>query len=215
MANFTFPTGNTGSSPTIGRSVNLLGDDGSNAGSVTVASVLGQVTQADFKGVFAASGSNINYFTVTPGATGNPVTLQSSSSSDTNVDINIAPKGTGAINLNSSGGVVSAAFHYLEGGARSKSNFVIQSSGSPLYYLHVDSGTQDLIFTNTGNTDTVRITQAGAIVPSGFNNPTITAGSGAPSGTMPNGSIYLRSGGSTGTRWYVSTGSAWNAVSGV
>lgn len=45
--------------------------------------------------------------------------------------------------------------------------------------------------------------------------PTITAGTGAPSGTQPNGSLYLRSDGTTGARLYVSTGSTWNAVSGV
>jgi hypothetical protein len=47
-------------------------------------------------------------------------------------------------------------------------------------------------------------------------NPTTwTSGSGVPTGTQPNGSIYTNATGTTGTRLYVSTGTAWNAVAGV
>lgn len=43
----------------------------------------------------------------------------------------------------------------------------------------------------------------------------IQAGNGAPSGSAASGSLYLRQDGSTGSRLYVSSGSGWNAVSGV
>lgn len=43
----------------------------------------------------------------------------------------------------------------------------------------------------------------------------LTSGAGAPSGTQPNAALYSRNDGSTGTRLYVSTGSAWTGVSGV
>jgi hypothetical protein len=50
---------------------------------------------------------------------------------------------------------------------------------------------------------------------------TITAGSGAPTGNAPNGSLYLRYDGGTGTRLYVNTsgastsGTTWTPIAGV
>ncbi len=45
---------------------------------------------------------------------------------------------------------------------------------------------------------------------------TITSGTSAPASTQPAGSIYLKEGGATGARLYVSAGSGtWNAISGV
>jgi hypothetical protein len=40
----------------------------------------------------------------------------------------------------------------------------------------------------------------------------ITSGAGAPTATLPNGSMYLRSDSGAGSSWYRSTGSAWVAV---
>lgn len=42
-------------------------------------------------------------------------------------------------------------------------------------------------------------------------DPTITAGSGAPSDAEPNGSIYLRTGGASGTTLYIRASGAWVA----
>lgn len=42
-------------------------------------------------------------------------------------------------------------------------------------------------------------------------DPTITAGSGAPSEAEPNGSIYLRTGGASGTTLYIRASGAWVA----
>jgi hypothetical protein len=50
------------------------------------------------------------------------------------------------------------------------------------------------------------------------NAPTFTTGNGAPSGgnVQPNGSLYIRRDGSTGTRWYISAGGGtWTAVAGI
>jgi hypothetical protein len=45
---------------------------------------------------------------------------------------------------------------------------------------------------------------------------TITSGTSAPASTQPAGSIYLKEGGATGARLYVSAGGGtWNAISGV
>lgn len=45
---------------------------------------------------------------------------------------------------------------------------------------------------------------------------TITSGTDAPSSTQPAGSLYLRAGGSSGSRLYISAGAgSWNAVAGV
>jgi hypothetical protein len=46
--------------------------------------------------------------------------------------------------------------------------------------------------------------------------PYITAGSGAPSASLPSGSIYINTSGGVGTRIYVSQGSgSWLAIAGV
>src|SRR5579863_1773955 len=58
------------------------------------------------------------------------------------------------------------------------------------------------------------MTKPGASV-TGASTPTISSGSGAPSINQPNSSLYLNLTGATGSRLYVSTGSGWNAVSGV
>ena len=42
-------------------------------------------------------------------------------------------------------------------------------------------------------------------------DPTITAGSGAPSNAEPNGSIYLRTGGASGTTLYIRASGSWVA----
>ena len=50
----------------------------------------------------------------------------------------------------------------------------------------------------------------------GSSGAVIVSGTGAPTTPVyPNGSLYQRIDGTTGTRWYVSTGSAWTPVAGV
>ena len=57
------------------------------------------------------------------------------------------------------------------------------------------------------------ITLAGATVISAAGGPTIRAGTGAATGTQPNGSLWLRTDGTTGARLYVSAGAGtWAAV---
>ena len=43
-------------------------------------------------------------------------------------------------------------------------------------------------------------------------SPTVTSGSGAPSASEPNGSVYLRTGGAAATTLYLRVSSAWVAV---
>lgn len=47
----------------------------------------------------------------------------------------------------------------------------------------------------------------------GSSGPTITVGTGAPSHTPPNGSIYLRTDGTASTTLYVRAAGAWSALS--
>lgn len=44
-------------------------------------------------------------------------------------------------------------------------------------------------------------------------SPTVTSGSGAPSASEPNGSLYLRTGGAAATTLYARVSGAWVAVS--
>jgi hypothetical protein len=63
---------------------------------------------------------------------------------------------------------------------------------------------------------TGRVTLSDSLQIGGGSGPTWTSGAGAPSSSQPNGSLYSRTDGSTGSRLYVSAGGgSWNAVSGV
>lgn len=48
MADFTFPTGNTGANPTVSRTANILMADSTNVGSALLSAALGQITWNDF-----------------------------------------------------------------------------------------------------------------------------------------------------------------------
>ena len=47
----------------------------------------------------------------------------------------------------------------------------------------------------------------------GYGGPTITSGTGAPSHSAPNGSVFLRTDGTASTTLYVRAGGAWSALS--
>ena len=74
---------------------------------------------------------------------------------------------------------------------------------------------------NSGSNTRFYATDAGQFVvwvPSegvalGWGGPTITSGTGAPSYSPPNGSVYLRTDGTASTTLYVRAGGAWSALS--
>jgi hypothetical protein len=67
-------------------------------------------------------------------------------------------------------------------------------------------GSGNVVLTNT---------VLGTIVVSKVGGPTITSGTGVPSGVQPNGSIYLNTTGGSGTRLYFSHGAGtWVALAG-
>ena len=71
----------------------------------------------------------------------------------------------------------------------------------------------DILLTPAGTGVNV---SAGTLAFGTTGGPNITTGSGVPSSTQPKGSIYLRTGGSTGSTFYVSQGGGtWNAASGI
>lgn len=83
---------------------------------------------------------------------------------------------------------------------------VITSSSSNAF-----NGTVGATTPSTGVFTTLKSTGALSV---SNQTTTITSGAGAPSGTVPNGSLYLRTDGSTNTRLYVSEGGGtWAAIS--
>ena len=91
-------------------------------------------------------------------------------------------------------------------------------SGSGATFTTTWAQRQQLALNKSGAPTTVggALTIAGATVFSGATNCTVTSGSAAPAATQPAGSIYMRTGGASGARLYVSAGAgAWNAVAGV
>jgi hypothetical protein len=59
------------------------------------------------------------------------------------------------------------------------------------------------------------VTSYGFLRTGGLEGPTWTSGTGTPTTTEPNGSLYSRSDGTTGARLYLSTGSGWSPITGV
>lgn len=97
------------------------------------------------------------------------------------------------------------------------------SATVPLTYTGTSLGVGTVSVTQTWATDTALslqpsggTTTVGGALAIGASGPTITSGAGAPSATKPNGSVYLRTDGTTGSRVYVSAGAGtWNAIAGV
>lgn len=58
----------------------------------------------------------------------------------------------------------------------------------------------------------VQVVQAAQGVELGASGPTITSGTGAPSHTPPNGSVYLRTDGTASTTLYIRAAGAWTAL---
>ena len=94
-----------------------------------------------------------------------------------------------------------------ETGSNVGSNFEIYAfsdAGSSLgAFLTLWRSTGRLTLTNVGTTGGIEL---------GSSGPTITSGSGAPSHTPPNGSIYLRTDGTASTTLYVRAGGSWTAL---
>jgi hypothetical protein len=102
--------------------------------------------------------------------------------------------------------------------------------GNIVQISNVNSGTNPLVVKNAAGANLFYIQDAGNGILGGFNfdgvgnltnvgamtlaaGPSITSGAGAPSATLPNGSLYLRTNGSASTRLYVSEGGGtWSPI---
>ena len=126
---------------------------------------------------------------------GGPVTINDASTNDTGSLVISAPNNSAGVNVKLTGN-----------GATTPSKWLRVINGV-LQVLNNSYGTAIASLNDAGNW-----TVAGSIGIAGSSGPTWTSGSGAPTSTQPNGSLYSRSDGTLGNRLYVSTGSAWNAV---
>ena len=96
-------------------------------------------------------------------------------------------------------------------GMQIRLNCTAYTSGTLTYSF---TGQAVPVFTVFGPPQPVMASILGIAAASGGGNPaTITSGPGAPSSVQPNGSLYMRTDGSTNTRLYISNGSTWVAVS--
>jgi hypothetical protein len=115
------------------------------------------------------TGSAENEFTIAAGASGAGPTLSSTGSSDSNIDINVTPKGTGD--------VVLAADTTKVGDAGAAATLTSNGAGS---LTVTTGGTEDLVLsTNSGtNSGTITITDGAngdmTIAPNGYGRATIT-----------------------------------------
>ena len=95
-----------------------------------------------------------------------------------------------------------------ETGSNAGSNFGIYAyddSGNGLGYgLEINRATRKVTVSAPGSTAGLEL---------GSSGPTITTGTGAPSHSAPNGSIYLRTDGTASTTLYVRAAGAWTALS--
>jgi hypothetical protein len=91
---------------------------------------------------------------------------------------------------------------------------VLNPAGNVLQYLA--NGATVVSLDGSGNLSVAGALNGLYVRTNGGSGPTWTAGTGAPSSTQPNGSLFSRTDGSTGSRLYVSAGGGtWNAVAGV
>lgn len=95
-----------------------------------------------------------------------------------------------------------------ESGSNSGSHLVVQSRND-------SGGGLSAVLTILRDTGKIRIGNASttAGIELGSSGPTITSGTGAPTHTPPNGSVYLRTDGTATTTLYVRAGGAWTALS--
>ena len=118
--------------------------------------------------LLTATGSAVNEFTIANAAAGNGPTLSSTGSSDSNIDINITPKGTGD--------VVLAGDTVKVGDAAAAATLTSNGAGT---LTVTTGGTTDLVLsTNSGtNSGTVTITDGAngdmTIAPNGYGRATI------------------------------------------
>jgi hypothetical protein len=95
-----------------------------------------------------------------------------------------------------------------ESGSNAGSNFLIyaynDSGGGIGNCLEINRSSRRVTISNAATTAGIEL---------GSSGPTITTGTGAPSHSAPNGSIYLRTDGTATTTLYVRAGGAWTALS--
>lgn len=127
----------------------------------------------------------------------------------------------GTVQVNGASGSFSS-LQLLKGGLarwtlrRSSGSETGSNAGSDLQLLRY-SDAESTLSTLTINRATGKITLpdvgATAGIEMGAGGPTITVGTGAPSHSPPNGSVYLRTDGTATTTLYVRAGGAWSALS--
>ena len=89
-------------------------------------------------------------------------------------------------------------------------NVMYMNYGSAGWNIRNSSSLMRIFVSDAGK---VTIAVPGEGIEMGSSGPTITSGTGAPSHTPPNGSIYLRTDGTASTTLYVRAAGAWTALS--
>ena len=154
--------------------------------------------------VFAGTGLSANYFAIAPASTGNNVGL-STQGSDTDISLDITPKGAGDVNLNTDTvrvGDAGTAATIISNGAGS---LTVTTGGAANLILNTNDGTSSGSITiaagtngditiapdGTGdvfvNADTLRVGDSGAtanITSNGTGNLVLSTNSGSNSGTI-------------------------------
>lgn len=165
----------------------------------------GKVTAVTDAGVFVQTADYTVgpcQWTDSPPAVGNMVVL-GNVGTDTEPDLIVLGRVSHPGQIDQTRFYTSGSFQIIE--ARGY-NARIKTNGSGNYFGVDYGGT----FRFVGSGATVQF-DAGMILGSG--GPTITTGTGAPSHTAPNGSVYLRTDGTASTTLYVRAAGAWSALS--
>lgn len=219
----------TGLTVTTGTGINASG---------TNTLYLGNTTRGGIVAVTDPGGAVANLLQLYGNTTGFGPTL-AAIGSDTNINLNLYAKGTGVIALQSgatvnpnNSSVVGLQFNgtsqnsiycadtaqhgIIFGGTHSNSDiWVVDNApivaligGSHTNVIDVSGATISGVAWNGNLSATAFVVSAAA-------GPTIRSGAGAPTGTQPTGSIWLRTDGAVGTHLYISAGGGtWNPVAG-
>jgi hypothetical protein len=152
------------------------------------------VTVSDSNGVTIPGG----YIDISP-SSGSPFIQISASASATYSEINFTTAGSSRWRIRKNA--------TAESGSDAGSNLEIQrrdDAGSTLSTITINRATGKITLPDMGTTAGLEL---------GASGPTITTGTGAPSHSAPDGSVYLRTDGTASTTLYVRAAGAWSALS--
>jgi len=129
--------------------------------------------------IFQTTGSAVNQFDVTNAASGSGPTI-SSTGSDTNINLNLSPKGSGVVMIDGNVGIDSGTIDLKNGGSASKILFYCESSNAHAQTLqsqpHSASATNTMLLPDGASSTLVSLVSTDTLTNKTLTSPVINTG---------------------------------------